>query len=120
VAVGNDRVSDLSSTFTLMESWDGTSWSTDPSPSPDIENQLDAVSCLSSQSCVTVGDHADGNVNDNIPGGEIKTLAEIGSECQLPAMAPEAPFALALPVSAIVVIGGVVAIRRRRLRSPKG
>jgi hypothetical protein len=120
VAVGNDRGSDSSSTLTLMESWDGTSWSTDPSSSPDTENQLDAVSCVSSHSCVTVGDHANGSVNDNIPGGGIKTLAEIGSECQLPPIAPEAPVTLALPVSALVVIGGFVAIRHRRLRSPKG
>lgn len=41
---------------TLVESWDGTSWTVTPSPSPgSVFNMLKAISCTSSTSCVAVG-----------------------------------------------------------------
>ncbi len=41
---------------TLIETWDGTAWTTIPSPSEsDIDNFLKGVSCTSSTSCVAVG-----------------------------------------------------------------
>jgi hypothetical protein len=40
---------------TLIESWNGTDWSITPSPSPGTVNSLNAVSCVSSKSCMAVG-----------------------------------------------------------------
>ncbi len=46
---------------TLVETWDGTSWSvvSSPNTSPTEENALDGVSCTSAQFCVAVGNHDD-------------------------------------------------------------
>ena len=41
--------------LTMIESWDGTSWSIVPSPSPSGGGDLNAVSCVSATSCVAVG-----------------------------------------------------------------
>ena len=43
---------------TLIESWDGASWSIAPSPNPGIGNSLGGVSCVSSSFCVAVGSYA--------------------------------------------------------------
>ena len=43
---------------TLIESWDGASWSVAPSPNPGIGNSLGGVSCVSSSFCVAVGSYA--------------------------------------------------------------
>jgi IPT/TIG domain len=43
---------------TLIESWDGTSWSIVPSPNPGFANALNGVSCVSSTSCEAVGNYA--------------------------------------------------------------
>jgi hypothetical protein len=40
---------------TLIESWNGTSWSVAPSPSPNGEASLSGVSCVSADACVAVG-----------------------------------------------------------------
>ncbi len=40
---------------TLIESWNGTSWSVVPSPSPGSYNQLVSVSCASTAACTAVG-----------------------------------------------------------------
>jgi hypothetical protein len=41
---------------TLIESWDGTSWSIEPSPNEDTgDNQLNGVSCLNPTACFAVG-----------------------------------------------------------------
>jgi hypothetical protein len=54
VAVGdvNDRGNTSS---TLVESWDGTSWSQLPSPSGSRYNYLNDVSCSSATACTAVG-----------------------------------------------------------------
>ena len=42
----------------LIETWDGTSWSATPTPEPEgTFSELSAVSCVSSKSCVAVGDY---------------------------------------------------------------
>ena len=44
---------------TLIELWDGTAWSVVPSPSPGTEwSILNGVSCISSVSCIAVGDYS--------------------------------------------------------------
>ncbi len=55
-AVGVYVATDSSSSQTLVESWNGTSWSVVPSPSPPgRESLLNGVSCNSPSSCVAVG-----------------------------------------------------------------
>jgi hypothetical protein len=41
---------------TLIDSWNGTSWSITPSPDQVSGGQLDSVSCTSSTNCVAVGE----------------------------------------------------------------
>ena len=54
VAVGYyDDASTLEQT--LIESWDGTSWTVIPSPNVGTINYLDAVSCINAMFCITVG-----------------------------------------------------------------
>ncbi len=44
--------------LTLVETWNGTSWSVTPSPNPNYSNSLlTGVSCTSSTSCVAVGSY---------------------------------------------------------------
>jgi hypothetical protein len=45
------------SSRTLIESWNGTSWSAVPSPSSASGSQLDAVSCVSATVCTSVGSY---------------------------------------------------------------
>jgi hypothetical protein len=46
---------------TLVESWNGTTWSSISSPSPGFEaNNLSSVSCTSSASCIAVGTDSNG------------------------------------------------------------
>lgn len=67
VAVGSESNSGQSST--LVESWNGTDWSTVSSPSPGASsNVLNAVSCTSSTYCVAVGTDASS--------GSLQTLVE--------------------------------------------
>jgi hypothetical protein len=48
---------------TLVESWNGTSWSVATSPSPGSRSYLDGVSCVSADACTAVGTQANtGNV----------------------------------------------------------
>ena len=70
VAVG--YFSTGSTLSTLIETWDGTSWSITPSPdtSPTEINLLSGVSCTSPTACVSVG-----TSNDNV-GGRDRTLIE--------------------------------------------
>ena len=44
---------------TLVESWNGTTWSVVPSPNigPSLANQLEGVSCVSASACTAVGFH---------------------------------------------------------------
>ncbi len=57
----------------LLEQWDGTSWSTEPPPSPDQSEgaTLNAVSCASTTTCIAVGTRGIG-----IPTGKIGTVLE--------------------------------------------
>jgi len=59
-AVGLYRPTSLSTFQTLIESWDGTSWSLDPSPnSGTAYNVLTGVSCSpSANTCQAVGNFA--------------------------------------------------------------
>ncbi len=63
-------------TVTVVEAWNGTAWSTVPSPDPSIDsdpspvNQLSGVSCTSSTDCVAVGYYLNG------PGVDELTLVE--------------------------------------------
>lgn len=45
---------------TLVESWDGTSWSIIASPDPGYDNFLGAVACSGPTTCVAVGTYATG------------------------------------------------------------
>ncbi len=63
---------------TLVESWNGSSWSITPSPSPEgTDNavnpipELDGVSCTKSTACVAVGHYLNSS--------KVKTLVETGS-----------------------------------------
>jgi hypothetical protein len=53
---------------TLIELWDGNSWSIQNSPntSPTQENQLESVSCVSVSWCVAVGVSDDGNIEQTL------------------------------------------------------
>ena len=53
-AVG-EYVDDDFNTFTLIEQYNGTSWSDAYSPSPSDDSELVGVSCASSSDCVAVG-----------------------------------------------------------------
>jgi hypothetical protein len=70
VAVGN-YLNGASTSLTLTESWDGTSWTAVPSPDPSgaAGSELAGVSCPDSNSCVAVGQSFDGT-------GDSFTLAE--------------------------------------------
>ena len=56
MAVGNVETS-YPDVDTLIEQWDGTSWSIDSSPdvSGDLQNKLTSVSCPSAADCIAVG-----------------------------------------------------------------
>jgi hypothetical protein len=50
---------------TLIESWNGTSWSVASSPSPgSVSNSLNGVFCTSANNCVAVGSYANGSGSD--------------------------------------------------------
>ena len=57
---------------TLVEEWDGTSWSivTSPNTSTTQNNQLQGVNCVSSSDCMAVGDYT------NSSGTDYQTLIE--------------------------------------------
>ena len=68
---------------TLIESWNGTSWSVVPSPSRGTESFLDGVSCVSATACTAVGYYV-------TSGGPGRTLVEswtapAGRWCPAPA-----------------------------------
>ncbi len=70
VAVGYSDTS-LNEGQTLVESWNGTSWSIVPSPNDGAYDQgLSAVSCVSGSSCTAVGDY------DNQSASAYQTLVE--------------------------------------------
>jgi hypothetical protein len=55
VTVGLSNSADSSTGTTLIETWDGTSWSVTPSPASANYSSLAGVSCVSSTNCVAVG-----------------------------------------------------------------
>jgi hypothetical protein len=59
-AVGSYYPLDSGQFKTFVESWNGSTWSVVPSPSPGTEyNALNAVSCVSATACTAVGYHYD-------------------------------------------------------------
>jgi hypothetical protein len=65
-AVGSDQIIGISNGIqTLVESWNGTSWSIVPSPNPsDSSNgSLQGVSCLSTTNCTAVGGYYNGGAD---------------------------------------------------------
>jgi hypothetical protein len=44
---------------TLVENWDGNTWTITPSPTPGVSGYLTAVSCATARSCVAVGVYQD-------------------------------------------------------------
>jgi hypothetical protein len=54
--------------LTLAETWDGTTWSLDPTPDPSVSqsSSLDGVACMSGGGCQAVGTATDDGVNDPI------------------------------------------------------
>ncbi len=65
MAVGeNDNVA--SQTQTLVETFDGSTWSIVSSPNTSTFNRLGAVSCTSVTSCVAVGDSFNGTANQTL------------------------------------------------------
>jgi hypothetical protein len=73
VGVGFYAISESAPFQTLVESWNGSTWSVTPSPNQNLNaNNLNTVSCTTSSTCDAVGDYANGSdVN--------KTLVENGS-----------------------------------------
>lgn len=67
VAVGNDYVASLGVTQTLIEDWNGTSWSITPSPNPisSAGSDLYGVSCATATSCVAVGEYQDSSTGND-------------------------------------------------------
>ena len=61
VAVGATQGASTNLSFTLVEMWDGTTWSVVPSPDPSTAsspfNTLSSVSCVSTTSCTAVGSY---------------------------------------------------------------
>ena len=55
-------------TTTLIESWDGTSWSVLPSPNPAPESGLSGASCVSATVCTAVGLSGSGTVIESWDG----------------------------------------------------
>ena len=53
---------------TLIESWDGTSWSVVPSPNPAPESGLSGASCISATACTAVGLSGSGTVIESWDG----------------------------------------------------
>ena len=52
---------------TLVESWNGRTWSVTPSPSPGtVDNVLDVVSCTGPNSCVAIGGSYSGTNNQTL------------------------------------------------------
>ena len=55
IAVGSTEGGPSSPSATLVESWNGTSWSVVPSPNATPDDLLDAVSCATADSCMAIG-----------------------------------------------------------------
>ena len=61
--LGRRRIHNGSAYETLIEHWDGTSWSivTSPNGSTTQDNLLDSVTCTSASQCWAVGDYYNGS-----------------------------------------------------------
>jgi hypothetical protein len=57
VAVGSYFLDDAHPRRTLIESWNGITWTMAPSPNPGTASFLYGVSCVSSSNCVAVGSY---------------------------------------------------------------
>ena len=58
VAVGSELDAHTFWTKTVVEQWNGKTWSTVASPNPSSTSHLEAVSCSSTTSCSAVGDYS--------------------------------------------------------------
>jgi hypothetical protein len=92
-AVGYSYVSG-SAYRTLIESWDGTSWTVVPSRNPGVNDGLFGVSCVSATACMAVGNTAssggvsrslteswDGTSWTAVPGGDSNASTLEGVSC---------------------------------------
>ena len=70
LAVGDQTNLSSGRSLTLVQSWNGSTWSTVPSPNANGDNFLSGVSCTSAGFCAAVGKY--GPVASH-------TLAEIGT-----------------------------------------
>jgi hypothetical protein len=59
VAVGYDGSGASRVPQSLVESWDGATWSTVPSAQPGTTGSLSGVSCISAAACIAVGGYGD-------------------------------------------------------------
>ena len=68
VGVGYTSIANAGIDQTLIETWDGTSWSiaSSPSTSPTLTNQLFRVSCTSRTACVAVGSASNGTTEQTL------------------------------------------------------
>jgi hypothetical protein len=62
----------------LVESWDGTSWSEVPNPSPGANSTLRGISCSNPSSCVAVGISANGALVESWDGSAWTVVANPG------------------------------------------
>lgn len=60
MAVGSSAIPGSADRATLAEQWDGSSWTIEPTPDPQADDSLDAVSCPAATACIAVGS-ASGN-----------------------------------------------------------
>ena len=61
IAVGTGAIAGSSTASSLVEQWNGSQWAL--VSSPDVGNELEAVSCWSASFCVAVGETEDSNSN---------------------------------------------------------
>jgi hypothetical protein len=61
-----DYVTNTNQSDTLIEFWDGTTWSVVPSPNASSINGFSGVSCVSTSSCTAVGDFNSGTVTQTL------------------------------------------------------
>jgi len=57
LAVGDQTNLSSGRSLTLVESWNGSTWSTVPSPTANGDNFLSGVSCTSAGFCAAVGNY---------------------------------------------------------------
>src|SRR5947209_6843814 len=64
---------------TIVEKWDGSSWSTMTTPSSSSQDELFGVSCTSESFCIAVGHHGGDELAEKWDGSSWSTLAPTDS-----------------------------------------